>query len=158
MMQSCIKLSDVDNEMDQILKAATGARSMRAIATRIGMEPSTLNRQARDLPVRTLVAICRAYDIPVVPMFVKVGYITAEEASSGVIEQALESASDAELMAETLKRVQAGKASRVITGPIDVSALSQDDEADFDVTSEVRTAYDRAAHKGPRKADVPYAD
>lgn len=145
--------------MDEILKAATGARSMRAIAQRIGMEPSTLNRQARDLPVRTLVAICRAYEIPVVPMFVKVGYITAEEASSGVIEQALADATDAELMAETLRRVQAGKASSAITDPVDVSALTDDADDNLDVTNEVRSSYGRAAQKGKRKADqLPTAD
>jgi hypothetical protein len=148
----------VDNDMDLILKAATGARSMRAIASRIGMEPSTLNRQKNDLPVRTLVAICRAYDLPVVPMFVKVGYITAEEASSGVIAQALENASDAELMSETLRRVQAGKASRVITGPIDVSGLTDDDEENLDITSEVRSSYGRAAQRGQRKSDEPHAE
>lgn len=157
-MQSCYKVGAVDNDMDLILKAATGARSMRAIATRIGMEPSTLNRQLRDLPVRTLVAICRAYGIPVVPMFVKVGYITAEEASSGMLEQALANASDAELMAETLKRVQAGKASSAITGPIDVGALDEDADHNLDVTNEVRSSYGRAAQKGPRKADQPFAE
>lgn len=40
----------------------------------------------------------------------------------------------------------------------DVSATAEDDEADIDITSEVRSAWGRAAHKGPRKADVPYAD
>jgi transcriptional regulator with XRE-family HTH domain len=40
----------------------------------------------------------------------------------------------------------------------DVSASTEDDEADIDITSEVRSAWGRAAHKGPRKADVPYAD
>jgi DNA-binding transcriptional regulator YhcF (GntR family) len=145
--------------MDQILKAATGARSLRAIATQIGMEPSTLNRQTKDLPVRTLVAICRAYGIPVVPMFVKVGYITAEEAASGMLEQALANATDAELMTETLRRVQAGKASPTITGPVDVSALTHDADDNLDVTNEVRSSYGRAAQRGPRKADqLPSAD
>lgn len=146
------------SDMDQILKAATGARSMRAIAARIGMEPSTLNRQKHDLPVRTLVAICRAFDIPVVPMFVEVGYITAEEASFGVIAQALENASDAELMSETLRRMQAGKAGLVISNPIDVGGLDDDAEAAVDVSSGRRSSYGLASQRGKRKVDTEWAE
>lgn len=144
--------------MQDVLVAATGARSMRAIARAIGMEPSTLTRQTKNLPVQTVVAICRAYGLPVVPMFVKVGYITVEEAASGMLEQALANATDTELMAETLRRVQAGKASKIITGPIDVSAVAETADEGFDVTSEFRSAYGKAAHRGPRKADQPHAD
>ena len=101
---------------------------MRAIAVRIGMEPSTLNRQAQgEVPVRTLVAICRAYGIAVVPMFVEVGYITADEAREGTLAAALVSASDAELMSETLRRVQAGKAAPVISEPMNVGDLTDDE-------------------------------
>jgi hypothetical protein len=118
----------VEDDLKTLLLTATGERSTRAIALRIGMEPSTLNRQLRaDLPVRTLVTICRAYGIAVVPMFVEVGYITAEEAREGTLAAALEQASDAELMHETLKRVQAGKASATITDPVDVGRLTDDE-------------------------------
>ena len=127
-MQRCIKMSDVEDEMKTLLLTATGERSMRAIAVRIGMEPSTLNRQAQgEVPVRTLVAICRAYGIAVVPMFVEVGYITADEAREGTLAVALETASDAELMTETLRRVQAGKASKAITAPMNVGDLTDDE-------------------------------
>lgn len=125
----------VDDDLNEIMKAATGERSVRAIALRVGMEPSTLTRQLRaDLPVQTAVAIARAYGVPVVPLFVEVGYITGDEAREGVLAMALEQASDAELMTETLRRVQAGKASRVITAPIDVSGLSDDELRSMDVS------------------------
>jgi len=118
----------VEDDIKTLLLTATGERSMRAIAVRIGMEPSTLNRQAqKDLPVRTLVAICRAYGIAVVPMFVEVGYITADEAREGTLAAALVSASDAELMSETLRRVQAGKATPVISEPMNVGDLTDDE-------------------------------
>lgn len=39
-----------------------------------------------------------------------------------------------------------------------VGALTQTDDEDFDVTSEVRSAYGKAAHRGPRKADQPHAE
>ena len=121
-------MSDVEDEMKTLLLTATGERSMRAIAVRIGMEPSTLNRQAQgEVPVRTLVAICRAYGIAVVPMFVEVGYITADEAREGTLAVALETATDAELMTETLRRVQAGKASKTITAPMNVGDLTDDE-------------------------------
>jgi len=134
----------VEDDIKTWLLTATRERSMRAIAVRIGMEPSTLNRQAQggELPVRTLVAICRAYGIAIVPMFVEAGYITDAEAREGTIAAALETATDAELMTETLRRVQAGKAGAVITDPIDVGALSDDQLRDMPV---------------PRKGDMALA-
>lgn len=39
-----------------------------------------------------------------------------------------------------------------------VSASVETADEDFDVTSEVRSAYGKAAHRGPRKADQPHAD
>jgi hypothetical protein len=140
-MQRCITMGDVEDEMKTLLLTATGERSMRAIAVRLGMEPSTLNRQAQgDMPVRTLVAICRAYGIAVVPMFVEVGYITADEAREGTIAAALETASDAELMSETLRRVQAGKASRAITAPMNVGDLTDDELRDMPLPTRAEMA------------------
>ena len=134
---------DVEDDIKNWLLNATRERSMRAIAVRIGMEPSTLNRQAQsELPVRTLVAICRAYGLAIVQMFVEAGYITADEAREGTVAAVLESATDAELMTETLRRVQAGKAGAVITDPIDVGALSDDQLRDMPV---------------PRKGDLALA-
>lgn len=40
----------------------------------------------------------------------------------------------------------------------DVAPVAEDDEADIEVSGEVQSAYDRAAHRGPRKADEPYAE
>lgn len=40
----------------------------------------------------------------------------------------------------------------------DVGGVAEDEEPDFDVTSEVKSAYGKAAHRGPRKADQPYAE
>lgn len=92
---------------------------MRAIAQRIGMEPSTLNRQARsEIPVQTLMTICRAYKLPLLDMFVAVGYVTPEEAEQALIENGLAQASDAQLMHETLRRVHVGEAGKFITRPL----------------------------------------
>lgn len=42
--------------------------------------------------------------------------------------------------------------------PVDVGGSAEDDEAGIEVSGEVQSAYNRAAHRGPRKADEPYAE
>lgn len=90
-----------------VVLAATGAPSLRAIALRIGMFPSTLARQLRGaVPVSTTAAIARAYQLDVVDLFVQVGYLTADEARSRPLPGGgLSWVSDEQLAEEVLRRM-----------------------------------------------------
>ncbi|MBT2503011.1 helix-turn-helix transcriptional regulator [Curtobacterium sp. ISL-83] len=42
--------------------------------------------------------------------------------------------------------------------PANVAPVVEDDEEHIEFTNDVQSAYDRAAHRGRRKADIPYAE
>lgn len=60
-------------------------------------------------------------------MYFEVGCATAGEPREGTLVAVPRQASDAELMHEPLKRVQAGKASPTTTNPVDVGRLTNDE-------------------------------
>lgn len=70
------------NSMATALKALTGQRSIRAIASDVGIPQATLNRQAtnNDVPVQDLVNICLHYGISIVDVLKESGMLTAAEA------------------------------------------------------------------------------
>lgn len=83
----------------------TGAPSLRAVAFRSGIEPSTLNRQLKAEPkAGTVVAICRAYGLSVNEAFTAAGFITEDEAVVMGVDAALRQATGAELARELLRR------------------------------------------------------
>lgn len=91
--------------MKERLLDFVGERSLRAVATRSGIEPSKLHRQvANELKVQTVVQICRAYDAPMLTAFALAGFITEQEGDSLSIEAALGRASTRQLAEELLRR------------------------------------------------------
>lgn len=94
---------------DHIL-AATREPSVRAVARRTGIEPSTLSRQLKGAaPVSTVVAICRAYRLPFLDTFAAAGFITASEASAAfteVPEATLRAVPQIRLASELLRRAE----------------------------------------------------
>ncbi|RUQ07046.1 hypothetical protein D8M34_06130 [Microbacterium sp. HSID17254] len=122
------------DNLSDYFQRATGARSVRAIALRAGLEPSTLNRQltgATTLAVETVVTICRAFDLDLADAFVAAGYITEEEADRLGARVALSAFSDLELAREIVVRIENATASEDLTGdlpiPINVRGAGQDD-------------------------------
>lgn len=122
-----------ENLSDYFLRA-TGARSVRAIAMKAGLEPSTLNRQltgSNTLAVETVVTICRAFDLDFADAFVAAGYITEAEADRLGARVALSEFSDLELAREIVVRIENATASEDLTGelpiPINVRGPVQDD-------------------------------
>lgn len=95
------------SDAEAIIRAATGAPSLRAIALRIGMLPPTLGRQLRGtVPVATTAAIARAYQLDVIDLFVQIGYLTVEEARSRPLpDGGLDWVSDEQLAEEVLRRM-----------------------------------------------------
>jgi hypothetical protein len=133
---------------------ASGARSIRAVARAIDMDQSTLRRQltgTNALPVETVVAICRAFRIPLADAFVAAGYITEEEAKTIGSDRSLAAATDRELTAEMVRRLNRGEAGPDITDPIS-------DEIIRDAIPYIGPAAvpdQIAADTRPRKGDEP---
>lgn len=115
-------------QMTDYFLARTGEKSARAIAARTGIDPSVMNRQlngSNELKVQTVVAIARAYSLSIGELFAEVGFITPLEASLLGIQQALEAATEEQLLSEMLRRVAQGKASSVLTGPVSDETLAR---------------------------------
>lgn len=103
----------------------TGERSNRAIATRIDVDPSTLNRQlngATAITVETVVAMCREYHLDFADAFIAAGFITPEEADTFADSRALSRIPDLDLAREIVRRLEAGEATAALTDPIDVDS------------------------------------
>lgn len=89
-------------------RAATNGASMRAMADRIGMVHTTLADQLKKPhpPVQTVVALCRAYDLPLAPAFIAADFITEEEARTFSGPFSLAAATDLELSLEMVRRAR----------------------------------------------------
>lgn len=83
----------------------TGEPSVRSLALETGIEPSTLARQlgSGDAKVQTVVAICRHFNLQMLPAFVAAGYITEDEAQT-ITSFNIHSLTDRELAEEILRR------------------------------------------------------
>ena len=104
-------------------REVTGGRSVRAIAQGAGIEQTTLNRQLNgttSLTVETVVAICRAYALDMADVFVRVGFITEQEADRLGSRHGLQAFSDLELAKEIVDRIARGEASAALTGELPV--------------------------------------
>lgn len=162
----CYKLSHVPNDLAAYFRTLTNERSVRAIALRAGLDPSTANRQLNGqstLTIETVVAICRAYDLDFAEVFVAVGFITEAEARSFSRKFALSQIPDAELTREIVRRLDAGRASAVLTEPVSPELVQEvldekDPEDDIPYIgrlTEKDLPEKRAADKKPRVGDEP---
>lgn len=109
----------MNEELRAYLHQVTGGDSLRAIAARSGLDPSTLSRQlSGEVKAPTIVAICRAYDAPVVPAFLAAGFVQPGDVEPLNARGALMSATDRELVGEILRRLQNGTAGADLTDPV----------------------------------------
>ena len=148
--------------MKATLLRLTGAKSIRAIATQAGVEPSTMNRQANgttSLTVETLVSICRAYSIDFSDAFVSVGFITEEEAGELGRSHSLAEYTDLELAHEIVRRLEAAEATAPLTEPIssaNVSGMTDDELSNLDLSQgdyELASTTDRTGIKDQTHPD-----
>lgn len=119
------------NDFLQMLDEITEGESHRRVADKIGLAQSTFVAQLKKfaegkrlVPMETLVAICRAYNSPILPAAVAAGHFTEEEAkrmASGV-DVALSEISDEDLANETLRRLVSGKSGKSLSEPLDGEA------------------------------------
>lgn len=109
------------NDLVEYFRIQTQERSVRAIASRAGLDQSTLNRQLNgttSLTVETVVAIARAYNLDFADTFVAVGFITAEEARNFSGRYTLSQFADQDLTREIVRRLNDGSATPDITEPV----------------------------------------
>lgn len=91
------------------LLEATGERSVRAVALRLGMHQGTLNRQLNGtgIPLEVLVQIYREYKADLIDLLTGFGHITPAEARELHRSRGLDEYSDAELAEEIYNRTLA---------------------------------------------------
>jgi hypothetical protein len=133
---------DVNDTLKDQLLALLGEKSLRAVAINAGIEPSKLHRQLQSgVKIESIVQICRAYKVPMLPVFVLAGFITEDEANTIQVDAALAMASERQLVEETLRRVMNGSATAELTGPVAPEAIetvaNEKRSAESDGTSNV---------------------
>jgi hypothetical protein len=83
------------------------------------MQQTTYSRQLDgNMPIGTVVKLCRKYSIPMLEAFVAAGFITEAEADVMGRSKGIRDASERELLLETLRRVDEGTATSVLTDPV----------------------------------------
>lgn len=111
------------------MRGTVGDDTRNAVADHAGIVQSTLNRQIDKGVLRpeTVVAIARAYGVPILPGLVACGLITEQEAAikarSDSILEALAKADDADLVREVLHRIEQDGAAlhTVLDEPLDAT-------------------------------------
>ena len=116
-MHLCLILKHMETLKDHLLRV-TGEPSVRSLALEAGIEPSTLARQlgGGEAKVQTVVAICRHYNLQMLPAFVAAGYITCDEAAQ-ISSFNIRSLTDRELAEEILRRAS-GNPTSVLHAPV----------------------------------------
>ena len=91
--------------------ARAAADSVNAAAGKADLKQQTLSRHLRDgvLPAESVIKISRAYDYNPIQGLVDTGYLNAVEMGEGVTLVTLRDASDHDLLAEMLRRIDTGK-------------------------------------------------
>lgn len=99
------------------LNQVIGNDSNRAVADKAGIEQSSLlNRRKREsITAEDVIAIARAYGVPVIRALVDTGFLYPKEALVSNMRSNLADASDANLANEILRRLQNGQAGSALT-------------------------------------------
>jgi hypothetical protein len=139
--------------LQQWLEDSIEGFSYSAAAAKTGIAISSVRRHVTESKKtqsvhETVVAVCRAYGLPVVEGLIKSGLITRDEADQFGSSRTLESIGEQALLEEMLRRVKAAGQSD-LTRPItseDIDA-ALDDDPDYSKLSD-QDAYNLAAYKG----------
>jgi transcriptional regulator with XRE-family HTH domain len=105
------------------VERVSGGDSGRQVAARAGIVQATLSRQLLNdnLTPENVVAIARAYKVPVLEGLVAIGLIRESDIASMSAREALRGATDEDLTAEVLRRIREGSAAAPLTEPISAS-------------------------------------
>lgn len=116
-------------DSNEWLASVVGDDSLNAVSLKSGLPNPTLYRQQAKgvLSPEVVVAVARAYGVPVLPGLIACGLITKEEAGAGVAPiskiEALRLVTDKELSQEVLRRMSSGSDDDhpLLTAPLDES-------------------------------------
>jgi len=142
-------------DLQQWLESNIEGFSFSSAATKTGIPVSSVRRHLTDSKKtqsvhETVVAICRAYGLPVMEGLIRSGLVTREEVGEFNSGAELQSYSEKSLLLEVLKRVQGNpesELSRPVTS-VDLR-LVEDGDPDYSNMSEQHAKdYGLAAHKG----------
>lgn len=100
-----------------------GKDSINAVAARAGIPQASLNRQvgAWSISAENVVAIARAYGVSVLDGLVAQGLITATDILNTRALDALQDATDNQLVDEIARRLERGDDHEALTAPLDGS-------------------------------------
>lgn len=92
-------------------RAIAGGDTVNAAARKADLPQPSLARHVRDnsIPAESVIRLCRAYHVNPVQGLVDTGYLQADETGQGVTIVALADATDHEVIAEVLRRIDTGK-------------------------------------------------
>ncbi|PPF56053.1 hypothetical protein C5B94_03800 [Clavibacter michiganensis] len=111
---------------ESFLRAYLLGDSANEVARKLGMQQTTWSRQLKgNMPISTVVQLCRVYSIPMLDAFVAAGYITDTEAEVIGRSRGLRNASERELLAEMMRRVEAGTATATLTEPVTQDVIDE---------------------------------
>jgi transcriptional regulator with XRE-family HTH domain len=100
--------------------------SANEIARKLGMQQTTWSRQLQgNMPIGTVVRLCRVYSIPMLDAFVAAGFITDTEAEVMGRSRGLRQATERELLAEMMRRVENGTATAALTEPVEQELVDE---------------------------------
>lgn len=89
----------------------TGEDTRNTAARKAGMPQNSLGRHIENesIPAESVIKLCRAYHVNPVQGLVDTGYLKPDETGQGVTIIALADATDHEVIAEVLRRIDTGK-------------------------------------------------
>jgi hypothetical protein len=141
----------VTETFDAFLRPYLLADSANQVARKLGMQQTTLSRQVRgNIPIGTVVKLCRVYSIPMLDAFVAAGYITDTEADVIGRSRGLQRASERELLAEMMRRVQDGEATETMTDAVPQDIIDESNR--FRTRGDVGRLDESDVHTGEARA------
>ena len=118
----------VTETLEAFLRPFLTGDSANEVARKLGMQHTTWSRQLRGtMPIGTVVRLCRVYSIPFLDAFVAAGYITDTEAEVIGRSRGLRHATERELLAEMMRRVEDGTATAALTEPVAQDVIDESD-------------------------------
>ncbi|WP_075691729.1 helix-turn-helix domain-containing protein [Corynebacterium sphenisci] len=124
----------------------TDQASRKSAAERADLPVSTLNFQYKrgEFSADVVVALARAYGVSPIVALARTGFITPDEVVKGGASEALQLASDMDLLAEVGRRIKASRA--VWDMPLDKALSLPEQDPDY---------FERVAETGPEDDTEP---
>ena len=143
-------------EINEWFNALTDGATTRSAGTKIGVSHTTISRQLRagELSAEVVIALCRAYDRSPVDGLVETGYLFPHEIHGVGVEQALDMATNQQVLALIERRITVDD-DRDFRAGGDSNVIGLHRPVEFDPMRDVATADDQDALRYPESDDHP---